>query len=169
MRTDSPSVVASKLPMPSRSHVACLALLAASAMACSVGGPAVCSTNQPSQVEEGRNMAPGDNCITCHQNTEAPVYALAGTVMGAYKDDNGCNGIGGTTVRITDANGTTFDLPTTSAGNFYTRKSIVMPYTAKVLRNGKERAMAAMQTDGNCANCHTAEGQNNAPGRIVPP
>ena len=114
-------------------------------------------------------MTPGDNCITCHQNTEAPVYVLAGTVMGSYKDDNNCNGAGSTTVRITDANGASFDLQTTSAGNFYTERQIKTPYTAKVLRNGKERAMVAMQTDPNCANCHTAEGLNNAPGRIVPP
>lgn len=146
-----------------------LGAVAMASAGCSGGGPANCSTDSVSQVEEGRDMAPGDNCITCHQNTEAPVYFIAGTVMGAYKDDNECNGISGATVRITDANGVVTDLPTTRAGNFYTRHSVATPYTAKVLKNGKERAMAAAQTDGNCANCHTAEGANGAPGRILSP
>ena len=114
-------------------------------------------------------MAPGDNCITCHAGTEAPVYAIAGTVMGAYRDDTNCDGVGNTTVEITDANGVVTTIPTTSAGNFYSHKHVATPYNARVVRNGKIRAMATAQTDTNCANCHTAQGMNNAPGRIVAP
>ncbi len=154
--------------LPSRSIVALISV--STLFGCAGGGgPEVCSTNAPSQVDEGRDMAPGDNCITCHQNTEAPVYFIAGTVMGGSKDDNNCNGISGATVQITDAKGVVTELTTSSAGNFYTRRSVALPYTAKVLKNGKERAMAAAQMDGNCANCHTAQGANGAPGRILAP
>jgi mono/diheme cytochrome c family protein len=136
--------------------------------ACS-NGPANCSTGQASYREEGRDMSPGGNCIECHKNTEAPVYFIAGTVMGAHDDDEDCSGISGATVRITGADGSVVDLSTSAVGNFYTRHSVALPYTAKVLKDGKERPMAAAQTDGNCANCHTAGGANGAPGRILAP
>jgi hypothetical protein len=34
---------------------------------------------------------------------------------------------------------------------------------------GRERAMVTMQTSGDCNSCHTQNGANAAPGRIVLP
>lgn len=123
--------------------------------------------------EESPLMHPGGTCITCHaQNGEGPTFVIAGTVMAGSDDDTDCNGVDGVTVEITDANGAVTSLTTNSAGNFYLEAkdgTIAMPYTAKVKKGGKERAMTAMQSDGECGSCHTAEGANGAPGRILAP
>ncbi len=47
--------------------------------------------------------------------------------------------------------------------------SFLPPYRAKVTSAQGERAMAAEQTSGDCNGCHTTEGANGAPGRIVSP
>ena len=44
-----------------------------------------------------------------------------------------------------------------------------MPFTAKVTYQGRERAMTAPQTSGDCNGCHTQAGANGAPGRITLP
>jgi len=140
--------------------------------------PAHCSTDVGVYSEEGANMAPGGDCIGCHAAGEGPVYQIAGTVMKAPNDDTNCAGIGGAVVRITDATGAVVDIPTTTDGNFFyggdafradIPSPIVMPYTAKVLLAGRERSMVQSQTSGDCAGCHTATGQNGAPGRILAP
>jgi hypothetical protein len=46
---------------------------------------------------------------------------------------------------------------------------VMFPYSAKVSYMGRERAMAAMQTTGDCNSCHTQGGANSAPGRILLP
>jgi hypothetical protein len=43
------------------------------------------------------------------------------------------------------------------------------PYKAKVTYMGRERAMVAAQTSGDCNSCHTQNGANSAPGRILLP
>ena len=131
--------------------------------------PENCSTNEAVLVEEGESMEPGGNCITCHAQDEGPSYTIAGTVMGATDDDDRCAGVASVTVEITDANGSVISLATNNVGNFFHRGSVATPYTAKVVRGGDEIAMAAPQSDLNCANCHTAEGLNSAPGRILAP
>lgn len=131
--------------------------------------PENCSTNEAVNVEEGEDMEPGGNCITCHAQDEGPSYTIAGTVMGATNDDDRCAGLASITVEITDANGSVIELHTNSVGNFFYQGELATPYTAKVVRGGNEMAMAAPQSDPNCANCHTAEGLNSAPGRILAP
>jgi hypothetical protein len=37
------------------------------------------------------------------------------------------------------------------------------------MKNGKERAMVAAQTDGDCNKCHSEHGASLAPGRIMLP
>jgi mono/diheme cytochrome c family protein len=46
---------------------------------------------------------------------------------------------------------------------------LALPYTAKVVQNGKTRAMGAAQTSGDCNACHTPTGANGAPGRVTIP
>ena len=70
---------------------------------------------------------------------------------------------------ITDASGSTFTATVGRAGNFGLRAGIKRPYKAKVVANGKERAMIAPQTDGDCNGCHDERGNSGAPGRIFMP
>lgn len=115
-------------------------------------------------------MHPGGACITCHKtDRRAPTLTIAGTVFPSGHEPDDCNGAAGAKVVITDANGKVTTLTTNTAGNFYATAAIAMPFTAKVTFNGKERAMVASQTDGNCNSCHTQNGANNAPGRITLP
>jgi hypothetical protein len=72
--------------------------------------------------------------------------------------------------RFTGADGAVFTATSNSAGNysFEARSTdLVTPYTARLLVDGVEvNAMIGDQTDANCANCHTREGTNSAPGRV---
>ena len=49
------------------------------------------------------------------------------------------------------------------------RRRVMPPFKAKVTYMGRERAMAATQTSGDCNACHTQNGANSAPGRILLP
>lgn len=114
-------------------------------------------------------MHPGVDCISCHQSGEGPDFTLAGTVMGALRDLDDCYGAAGVTVRITGADGDTFELVTNEAGNFYTDRPVATPYRAEVEKDGIVRAMSGEQTDGSCNSCHTSGGAYAAPGRILAP
>jgi mono/diheme cytochrome c family protein len=115
-------------------------------------------------------MHPGGDCIGCHkQNGEGPVFTVAGTVMADPAEDTDCNGVSGVTVEITGADGQVIELVTNGAGNFYTEQAVATPYSVKIRKDNAERAMSAAQTETNCASCHTAEGANGAPGRILVP
>ncbi len=114
-------------------------------------------------------MAPGQDCIACHTQGEGPRYTIAGTVFKDPNEPNDCGGVSAVQVVITDADGGIITLNTNAAGNFYTRANLVLPYTAKLLQNGNLRVMAAPQTVGACNSCHTQQGANGAPGRIMAP
>jgi hypothetical protein len=116
-------------------------------------------------------MRPGEACIACHSSGEGPRYSIAGTVYPTAHESNDCNGASDPNVQvvITDATGATITLPLNSAGNFESRQSIATPYTAKVISGTKVRAMATPQTSGDCNSCHTEQGNNGAPGRIIAP
>lgn len=132
--------------------------------------PEICSTQSVSHVDEGADMAPGGDCIGCHARSgEGPAYTIAGTVMAASHDDTNCNGIDAVQVVITGADNGVITLDTNGAGNFFTSQPIATPFKAKVVRAGKEIAMVAAQSVGDCNTCHTAQGASGAPGRIVAP
>jgi hypothetical protein len=136
---------------------------------------AVCTSGQTWRGEEGRGMNPGEACIACHSRSrEGPRFTIAGTVYAtAHEPDMCLGGTGaaqGASIVVTDANGVAHTLRAGSSGNFSYSSSIAMPYKAKVVgANGKERAMAAAQTNGDCNSCHTQRGANGAPGRIFAP
>lgn len=119
-------------------------------------------------------MNPGQACISCHlQNGEgeAPIFSIAGTVFPTAHEPNNCvaSGAAGAVVEIRDADGHVIDLTANSSGNFSYSGSIVTPYAAKVMYQGRERVMAAVQTSGDCNGCHTQSGSQGAPGRILLP
>jgi hypothetical protein len=119
------------------------------------------------------SMNPGLACIACHATNGAPKFALAGTLFPTAHEPDRCNGQNGNTgarVVITGANGQIVTLTPNSAGNFYYQGTVAKPYTAKVTYMGRERAMAQMQTSGDCNTCHTQNGGATlAPGRIIIP
>jgi len=118
------------------------------------------------------DMNPGRACITCHSMGDGPTLTIGGTVYPtAHEPDlcNGANGANGARVVITGADGQTLTLTPGASGNFNSRTRVMLPYRAKVTYMGRERAMAAMQTSGDCNNCHTQIGTTSAPGRILLP
>jgi mono/diheme cytochrome c family protein len=138
--------------------------------------PSICTSNQFwSSNRRGPTMQPGRACITCHESQEdKPVVWVGGTVYPTLREPDGCYGIAGdATVVITDAAGRVVSLPVGPTGNFSlsaeSSAPLTMPIRAKVVRNGKERAMATPQSSGNCNACHTENGANGAPGRILTP
>ena len=57
-------------------------------------------------------------------------------------------------------------------GNFFlasTTNSVALPYTARVVGNGRTATMITPQTTGDCNTCHTEQGLQGAPGRIYWP
>lgn len=144
---------------------------------CSASGaadtPTVCTSGTRwTRGDRGsENMHPGVACIACHRKEgEGPLYAIAGTLYPTAHEPDDCNGTSSNAVIvITDATGKEIRLKATAAGNFFSRTRFTPPYTAKVIRDGKTRAMEKPQTDGDCNTCHTLEGTKEAPGRIFLP
>ena len=138
--------------------------------------PVVCTSGQKwTSSSEGPKMNPGRACISCHEKQEDdPVVWAGGTVYPTLHEENGCYGIaGGATVVITDAKGRIVELPVGPTGNFSLNAKesapLAMPIRAKVVRNGVERAMSTPQNSADCNGCHTEQGANGAPGRILVP
>jgi hypothetical protein len=117
-------------------------------------------------------MNPGRACIGCHSTHNGPPLTIAGTIYPTAHEPDLCDGADGTTgalVVITGADGQTVTLTPNVAGNFDTGGPVKLPFTAKVTYMGRESAMTAMQTTGDCNSCHTQSGANGAPGRIQLP
>lgn len=123
--------------------------------------------------QESPRMHPGRDCISCHAGGEGPDFTVAGTVMGAYDDENDCEGVSDVTVELIDKDGASLlTLSTNEAGNFHSSHALPadrLPFTVRLTKNGDVREMSTPQTSGNCMQCHTAEGANDAPGRVVAP
>jgi hypothetical protein len=128
-------------------------------------GPLVCSSGGQYTSGNGPAMRPGDACHFCHN------FSIAGTAYKTEHEPFSCGGanVSGANVVITDSNGTVTTLPVGNAGNFYTTATIVGPFNAKIVYQGRERDMMAPQGFGSCNDCHTDVGANGAPGRIALP
>lgn len=115
-------------------------------------------------------MHPGVACIACHaMRFDSPRFSAAGTVYATGHEPDNCNGATAATVMITDAGGATFSLQTNAAGNFYVASTLAFPIQARVVANGTSRAMTGVVMTGDCNSCHTQDGTQSAPGRIVLP
>jgi hypothetical protein len=136
--------------------------------------PAKCTSGTMwTQGDRGSSsMNPGRACITCHTTMNGPSLTIGGTVYPSAHEPDLCNGTAGSTgvrVVITGADGQTLTLTPGTSGNFNSRTRVMSPYKAKVTYMGRERAMVAAQTSGDCNSCHTQNGANSAPGRILLP
>jgi hypothetical protein len=125
-------------------------------------------------------MHPGRACISCHTEErkdffklfKVPDFDIAGTVYPSAHEPDDCVGTPGVDVVITDAKGKVFTLSVNGSGNFKHDKflsDLTLPYRAKLVAGGKERAMSAAQQNGDCNSCHTEHGAEKAPGRLMRP
>lgn len=137
--------------------------------------------------DESPEMHPGGTCVSCHDTmARERRFWLAGTVYPSAHEPDECAGAdtgGAAIVEITDAEGRVYTMRPNRAGNFYLLRptdedvqaggalapAFTPPYTARVLQDGRERAMLTPQTEGECNACHTVSGAMGAPGRIVLP
>lgn len=134
--------------------------------------PTVCTSGKTSTADEGTSMKPGMACNACHQREGGPNLRVAGTVYKTAHEPDNCVGAAPPpqlTVIITDARGRKISLPVNSAGNFSTRSKLSAPYRAEITDGTKTRAMAGSVTTGDCNSCHTEQGANGAPGRVMAP
>jgi hypothetical protein len=141
--------------------------------------PSVCTSGQYWTLgsTKSASMHPGVACRSCHVTLGSAGsydFDISGTVYPTAHEPDDCNGIGGTTVVITDANNTDHVLSVNSVGNFYNNDAlgflkIPVPYTAKVVSGTSTRPMITPQTNGDCNSCHTETGTLAAPGRIMAP
>jgi hypothetical protein len=124
-------------------------------------------------------MMPGYACTSCHAAAnaasgegDAPIFAFAGTLFPTAHEPDGCIGSGaeGARVTVTGADGQMFTASANAAGNFsFETLALVLPYTAKLEFEGRERTMLLSQVNGDCNACHTQAGVQGAPGRMVLP
>lgn len=125
-------------------------------------------------------MQPGSDCVGCHRESGAKPLMLGGTVYAKatrniYQSNamdplEGCFGLEGVAVKITDGDGTEYSTVTNRAGNFYfegRESDLVLPYAATITFKAPGRrprrdtiveAQSQMYTTpyyGGCARCHT--------------
>ena len=142
--------------------------------------PVMCSSGVYGTEDEGYDMRPGELCVTCHLNgedgeePEGPIFNVAGTLYPTGHEPNNCFGWGGggAVVEITDKNGVVYRPEIRPSGNFVVEDdAFTPPYSARVLYQGRVRAMTAMPSNRDCNSCHTQDGTGDplAPGRIMLP
>jgi hypothetical protein len=125
----------------------------------------VCTSKTMWNGASGPNMEPGASCNSCHNHA----FTIFGTVYPTAHEPNLCNGANGIKVVITGADGKTQTLTTNTAGNFYSQTAVAKPFSAQVTSGNGTRMMMATQQSGDCNSCHTQNGANSAPGRIMSP
>jgi hypothetical protein len=163
-------------------HRAALAACAA-LCACAPSDAIVCSTGRMVGTSENADMAPGQTCIACHaysnaggDGMEAPTFAFAGTVYATAHEPDGCAGgpipTGGerAEIEVKSANGQRYVAQVGDGGNFMLEDAtLVFPIEATVRYQGRSREMVQSQITGECNRCHTTQGAEGAPGRIMLP
>ncbi len=119
-------------------------------------------------------MHPGRACITCHAtNFRAPRFTVVGTVYPTAHEPDDCNGVNGFNedvhILVIDANGVVQDLLPNDVGNFGSGDVTALPITAQITYQGRSRTMTIPANSGDCNSCHTDQGTNAAPGRLMLP
>jgi hypothetical protein len=121
-------------------------------------------------------MNPGLACRGCHKTQASEFnYFFMGTVFPAFHENDLCMSPPppGARVEILDAMGNvTMTLTPNAAGNFMSSAVVAgapVPYAARLVANGLTRSMNGLQSDGDCNKCHTEQGAEGAPGRLVWP
>lgn len=121
---------------------------------------------------ESPDMHPGVACIDCHSARGERPVTVGGTVYPQAHEPDDCNGSIGVTVELTDSRGEVFTMTTNRAGNFLLdarRGAPVWPAHAVLRSSAGTREMAGEVRSGDCNACHTVDGAEGAPGRIMAP
>lgn len=139
--------------------------------------PAVCTSGDywNQGTESDPDMLPGRACIACHSQPggdSGPRFLFSGTVYPTAHEPDDCAGIGAAVIEVTDADGVVRTATARASGNFYMNgdpATLATPITARVLYQGKVLPMVTAVDTGDCNTCHTQEGKEGAPGRIILP
>lgn len=123
--------------------------------------------------EESATMKPGSNCIRCHTSSDGPDFLFAGTVYSSLDAEDDCFGVEGATVVVADEAGTSVQMRTNAAGNFFLERedapNLTPPYTTSVRYEGREIQMSEPLFSPNCVDCHDGSSGGRIPPRIVIP
>lgn len=120
-------------------------------------------------VHPGPLHRPGQPCLLCHDGDlgDPPEFSIAGTV---FQRPTGKTPANRAKIRLTGADGTTFELTSNSAGNFYVtpgRYSPAYPLEVEVLYQGEVTTMHTLiGRDGSCAGCHSDPAGADSPGHV---
>jgi hypothetical protein len=121
------------------------------------------------------DMNPGQACRSCHAGTggEGPMLRYMGTVYPSLHEKDNCNAkpSGKVAVEILDEAGAILETirVRSSSGNFMSvQGGVPGRYRARVTVDGVVKSeMKSFQTNGDCNSCHTEQGKNGAPGRVL--
>lgn len=121
-------------------------------------------------------MNPGLACRSCHQQAAPELaYYFAGTVFNELHGQDLCNTPppeGARVEILNEASDVVLTLRPNAAGNFSSKTigpTIPLPYRARVVVGERTKVMQTLQHSGDCNRCHSEQGQEGAPGRIVWP
>jgi hypothetical protein len=142
--------------------------------------PPRCSSDKHWTAGEMRSplMHPGRACIACHTAgagflnlQHGPSFTLAGTVYPSAHEPDDCNGAAGSgvSVVVTGAAGQSLTLTPNAVGNFTSLARVALPYMVEIRAAGRVRAAATPHQNGDCNSCHSQQGQQGAPGRLLIP
>ncbi len=129
-------------------------------------------------------MLPGRDCISCHDaerledpdDLDIPDLVIGGTLYPTGHEPDACIGSSGGALEVVVAtvDGIEVRLTPNDSGNFLLHRAqapadFAPPFTIKVVDGDRERVMPGTAPSGSCNGCHTADGTNGAPGRVVVP
>ncbi len=145
-------------------------------------GPVLAETTCTSQSfwmggdSPSEQMNPGLPCRSCHAFSAPELaYYFAGTVFPSLHEQDLCNSPppeGGRIEILNEAGEVVLTLRPNAAGNFSSKSrepGFPLPYRARVVLGEREATMQTLQYSGDCNLCHTEQGAQGAPGRIVWP
>ncbi len=141
------------------------------------GYPTTCASGMIyDQITEppGELMNPGLSCPSCHfENQLFYVYfQYAGTVMAAVHERDRCKSPpppGGTVEILELDGGVWWSTPVNSSGSFHNLDAGPSPFVARLITDAGVKVSASLHLSGNCNSCHTAQGANDAGGRLTWP
>lgn len=127
-------------------------------------------------VQKGPLHRPGQPCLVCHDGAmgDPPRFNIAGTV---YRTQGALLASEGATVSLVDADGSSIQLATNAAGNFYATPAEYDPtFPIQVTVEGSGGQVTRMETlvegngtvepNGGCASCHFDPQGPNSPGHV---
>jgi hypothetical protein len=141
------------------------------------GDGSACQASDP-QGPGGREHRPGEACASvCHAPANSGGlrdFAISGTVFSSLHTPDDCVGDDAsapfTELVIQDRTNAVMSFVLSGTGNFSYQGSYVSPpFSVSVWVGGKENAAVTPHANGDCNSCHTEQGANGAPGRIVAP